>query len=56
METRRLLLAVTLSFAVLMLWSMVVSKLKQIGFKITTDQLNCLTALPALSVSTLRIF
>lgn len=45
-----------LAFAVWMVWSMVVAKLKLIGFKFTTDQLFWLTALPALSGATLRIF
>lgn len=46
----------TLAFAVWMVWSMVVAKLKLIGFAFTTDQLFWLTALPALSGATLRIF
>ncbi|WP_296599715.1 MFS transporter [Phenylobacterium sp.] len=46
----------TLAFAVWMVWSMVVAKLKLVGFKFTTDQLFWLTALPALSGATLRIF
>jgi MFS transporter, NNP family, nitrate/nitrite transporter len=46
----------TLAFAVWMVWSMVVAKLKLIGFTFTTDQLFWLTALPALSGATLRIF
>ena len=45
-----------LAFAVWMVWSMVVAKLKLIGFKFTTDQLFWLTALPALTGATLRIF
>lgn len=45
-----------LAFSVWMVWSMVVAKLKLIGFKFTTDQLFWLTALPALSGATLRIF
>lgn len=57
--TRNLWLSVpnlTLAFAVWMVWSMVVAKLKLIGFEFTTDQLFWLTALPALSGATLRIF
>lgn len=57
--TRNLWLSVpnlTLAFAVWMVWSMVVAKLKLIGFAFTTDQLFWLTALPALSGATLRIF
>ena len=45
-----------LAFSVWMVWSMVVAKLKLVGFKFTTDQLFWLTALPALSGATLRIF
>ena len=45
-----------LAFAIWMVWSMVVAKLKLIGFAFTTDQLFWLTALPALSGATLRIF
>lgn len=45
-----------LAFAIWMVWSMVVAKLKLIGFKFTTDQLFWFTALPALSGATLRIF
>ena len=45
-----------LSFAVWMLWSVVVALLPGIGFDFTTDQLFWLTALPGLSGATLRIF
>ncbi|MCW5720986.1 MAG: MFS transporter [Devosia sp.] len=45
-----------LSFAVWMVWSMVVAKLPSIGFAYTTDQLFWLAALPGLSGATLRIF
>jgi NNP family nitrate/nitrite transporter-like MFS transporter len=45
-----------LAFAIWMVWSVVVAKLKLIGFTFTTDQLFWLTALPALSGATLRIF
>ena len=48
--------ALLLSFAVWMVWSVVVAKLPQIGFKYTTDQLFWLAALPGLSGATLRIF
>lgn len=57
--TRNLWISVpnlTLAFAIWMVWSMVVAKLKLIGFDFTTDQLFWLTALPALSGATLRIF
>ena len=45
-----------LSFAVWMVWSVVVAKLPAIGFDYTTDQLFWLAALPGLSGATLRIF
>ncbi|MCI3135318.1 MFS transporter [Phenylobacterium aquaticum] len=45
-----------LAFAVWMVWSMVVAKLKLVGFKFGTEELFWLTALPALSGATLRIF
>jgi NNP family nitrate/nitrite transporter-like MFS transporter len=48
--------ALLLSFAVWMVWSVVVAKLPAIGFKYTTDQLFWLAALPALAGATLRIF
>lgn len=48
--------ALLLSFAVWMVWSVVVAKLPLIGFKYTTDQLFWLAALPGLSGATLRIF
>lgn len=45
-----------LSFAVWMVWSMVVARLPGIGFDFTTDQLFWLAAIPGLSGATLRIF
>ncbi|MDF3853920.1 nitrate/nitrite transporter [Paracoccus sp. P2] len=48
--------ALTLAFAVWMVWSVVVAKLPLIGFGFTQDQLFWLAALPALSGATLRIF
>ncbi|MFZ0266064.1 MFS transporter [Caulobacter sp.] len=45
-----------LAFSVWMVWSMVIAKLKLVGFKFTTEQLFWLAALPALSGATLRIF
>ena len=45
-----------LAFAVWMVWSVVVARLPDIGFDFTADQLFWLTALPALSGATLRIF
>ena len=48
--------ALLLSFAVWMVWSIVVAKLPAVGFNYTTDQLFWLAALPGLSGATLRIF
>jgi NNP family nitrate/nitrite transporter-like MFS transporter len=48
--------ALTLSFAVWMLWSIVVVHLPAAGFRFTTNQLFWLAALPALSGATLRVF
>ena len=48
--------ALTLSFAVWMVWSVVVVKLPLVGFRYTTNQLFWLAALPALCGATLRIF
>ena len=48
--------ALTLAFAVWMVWSMVVAKLPAVGFNFTPGQLFWLTAVPALSGATLRIF
>ena len=45
-----------LSFAVWMVWSVVVARLPAIGFGFTTDQLFWLAAVPGLSGATLRIF
>ncbi len=45
-----------LSFAVWMVWSVVVARLPGIGFAFTTDQLFWLAALPGVSGATLRIF
>ncbi len=45
-----------LSFAVWMVWSVVVAKLPGVGFAFTTEQLFWLAALPGLSGATLRIF
>ncbi len=49
-------LALMLSFAVWMVWSMVVVNLPQVGFRFSTNQLFWLAALPALCGATLRIF
>ncbi len=48
--------ALTLAFAVWMLWSVVVVQLPAAGFHYSTNQLFWLTALPALCGATLRIF
>ncbi|OGB03758.1 MAG: nitrate/nitrite transporter [Burkholderiales bacterium RIFCSPHIGHO2_12_FULL_69_20] len=48
--------ALTLAFAVWMVWSAVVVHLPGVGFKYSTNQLFWLTALPALCGATLRIF
>jgi NNP family nitrate/nitrite transporter-like MFS transporter len=48
--------ALLLAFSVWMVWSVVVVKLKSIGFKFTEQQEFWLTALPALTGATLRIF
>ena len=45
-----------LAFSVWMLWSVVAANLDKAGFHFTKDQLFFLTALPALSGATLRIF
>jgi NNP family nitrate/nitrite transporter-like MFS transporter len=48
--------ALTLAFAVWMVWSVVVVHLPAAGFNYSTNQLFWLTALPALCGATLRIF
>lgn len=48
--------ALLLSFAVWMVWSVVVVNLPSIGFRFSTNQLFWLAALPGLSGATLRIF
>ena len=48
--------ALFLSFAVWMVWSVVVAKLPQVGFDYTTDQLFWLAALPGISGATTRVF
>jgi MFS transporter, NNP family, nitrate/nitrite transporter len=49
-------LALTLAFAVWMVWSVVVVNLPAAGFRYSTNQLFWLTALPALCGATLRVF
>ena len=49
-------LALTLAFAVWMVWSVVVVNLPATGFRYSTNQLFWLAALPALSGATLRVF
>ena len=48
--------ALMLAFIVWMLWSVVVVNLNKAGFSFTKNQMFWLTALPALSGATLRIF
>lgn len=48
--------ALVLSFAVWMLWSVIVVHLPAAGFRFSTNQLFWLAALPALSGATLRVF
>lgn len=48
--------ALMLAFSVWMLWSVVVVNLNKAGFSFTKNQMFWLTALPALSGATLRIF
>ena len=48
--------ALLLSFAVWQVWSVVVAKLPLAGFKLSTNELFWLAALPGLSGATLRIF
>ncbi|WP_299909115.1 MFS transporter [uncultured Paracoccus sp.] len=48
--------ALLLAFSVWMVWSVVVARLPSIGFQFSQNQLFWLTALPALSGATLRIF
>jgi NNP family nitrate/nitrite transporter-like MFS transporter len=45
-----------LSFAVWMLWSMLVVELPRVGYRFSTDQLFWLAALPGLAGGTLRLF
>lgn len=45
-----------LSFAIWMLWSVVVAQLPLLGFRFSTDQLFWLAAVPGISGATLRIF
>lgn len=45
-----------LAFAVWIIWSVVATRLNDIGFALTTNELFWLTALPGLSGATLRIF
>lgn len=47
--------ALALAFAIWMMWSVVVVRLPQLGFRYSTNQLFWLTALPALCGATLRI-
>lgn len=48
--------ALMIAFAIWSLWSVVVVNLDKVGFALTKNQMFWLTALPALSGATLRIF
>lgn len=48
--------ALLLSFAVWMIWSVIVARLPAVGFPLSTNQLFWLAALPGLSGAVLRIF
>ena len=48
--------ALMLAFSIWMLWSVVVVNLDRAGFMLSKNQMFWLTALPALSGATLRIF
>lgn len=48
--------ALMLAFSIWMLWSVVVVNLDRVGFQLTKNQMFWLTAVPALSGATLRIF
>lgn len=48
--------ALSLAFCIWMLWSVVVVNLDKAGFELSKNQMFWLTALPALSGATLRIF
>lgn len=48
--------ALFLAFAIWMVWSAIVTQLPAVGFRYSTDELFWLTAVPALSGATLRIF
>lgn len=48
--------ALMLAFAIWLLWSVVVVNLDKVGFELSKNQMFWLTALPALSGATLRIF
>ena len=48
--------ALTLAFAIWVLWSVVTVNLNKVGFNFSKNQLFWLTALPALSGATFRVF
>lgn len=48
--------ALILAFAVWMVWSVVVVNLPQVGFRLSTNQMFWLAALPGLAGATLRVF
>ena len=50
------IISLTLSFAIWVLWSVVTVNLNKVGFNFSKNQLFWLTALPALSGATFRVF
>ena len=50
------IISLTISFSIWVLWSVVTVNLDKVGFRFTSNQLFWLTALPALSGATLRVF
>ncbi len=48
--------ALLLAFAVWVVWSVIVVRMPEVGFKFDKSQLSTLLALPALSGATLRLF
>ena len=50
------IISLTISFSIWVLWSVVTVNLDKVGFRFTSNQLFWLTAVPALSGATLRVF
>ena len=50
------IISLTISFSIWVLWSVVAVNLDKVGFRFTSNQLFWLTAVPALSGATLRVF